>query len=255
MLPAHKVAAVVGVLFLLFHFSIASAIVVRQSGIRFLIVGDSISHGTEGDYTWRYRLWQWLRANNVNFDFVGPWTGTFDPAEPLPPQPPLLQGEPEPAQVDHVTGGYALDIDPAFDRNHFTHSGRQVAQVKDRIAAIVSQYSPDYVLIELGFNDLGWLVSGAEGLLTNMKTLIDNARGAKSNIKFAIANVPYRTRIGAREDLIVKTDVYNDLLANAIPQWNTANSPIELVRFRENYRCMSLLFSERNATVANISTR
>lgn len=26
---------------------------------RMLIVGDSITHGQDGDFTWRYRLWQW----------------------------------------------------------------------------------------------------------------------------------------------------------------------------------------------------
>ncbi|KAF2255435.1 hypothetical protein BU26DRAFT_448876, partial [Trematosphaeria pertusa] len=202
-----------------------------------MIVGDSISHGSEGDYTWRYRLWQWLRASNVAFDFVGPWTGTFEPPEPLPPQPPLLQGEVAPPTPDHVSGGYALDVDPAFDKDHFCHSGRQAAQMKNTIAAQVATYQPDYVLVELGFNDLGWFISGPDGLLSDMKTLIDNARGAKGNIKFAVANVPYRTRIGGREDLPIITDEYNSMLDSAIPSWSTSNSPIKLVLFRENYSC------------------
>lgn len=209
------------------------------SAARIMIVGDSITHGSEGDYTWRYRLWQWLRNNNVNFEFVGPWQGTFQPNEPLPPQPPLFQGAPTPVQADHVTGGYALDIDAAFDKDHFSHSGRQADQVKNTINAMVSQYQPDYLLVELGFNDIGWFISDAAGLLRNMKTLIDNARAAKPDLRFAVANVPYRTRIGGREDLVLNTDIYNGLLANAIPGWSTAQSPIELVYFRENYSCMS----------------
>lgn len=43
--------------------------------IKVMFVGDSITHGHEGDYTWRYRMWEWFRANNISFDFVGPYTG------------------------------------------------------------------------------------------------------------------------------------------------------------------------------------
>ncbi|KAH7349089.1 fibronectin type III domain-containing protein [Pyrenochaeta sp. MPI-SDFR-AT-0127] len=217
--------------------SLASTIAVRQNGLKFLIVGDSISHGAEGDYTWRYRLWQWLRANNIGFEFVGPWRGTFTPAEPIAPQPPLLQGQSQPQTPDQVNGGYALDVDAGFDKDHFCHSGRQVAQVKNTIAAQVAAYQPDYVLIELGFNDLGWFINGPDGLLSDMKQLINNARNAKGNIKFAIANVPQRTRINGRQDLIDMTIDYNSKLATAIPGWSTTNSPIKLVKFSENYAC------------------
>lgn len=42
---------------------------------KLMFVGDSITHGQEGDYTWRYRLWEWLKDSNVHFQFVGPYTG------------------------------------------------------------------------------------------------------------------------------------------------------------------------------------
>ncbi|CAM1508852.1 Fc.00g025910.m01.CDS01 [Cosmosporella sp. VM-42] len=202
-----------------------------------MIVGDSISQGGEGDYTWRYRLWQWLHDENIDFDFVGPSTGTYEPDESLQLKPPSTEEELEIPPAERLNGGYAKDIDPNFDMDHFSLAGRQVIQVKDSIGAIVAKYKPDYVLVELGFNDLGWFASGPEGLLQNMKTLIDSARGAKSDIKFAIANVPHRTMIGGREDLINNTDIYNDLLAEVVPDWDSEESPMELVHFRENYRC------------------
>ncbi|KAH8901592.1 hypothetical protein GQ53DRAFT_815051 [Thozetella sp. PMI_491] len=43
---------------------------------RLMIVGDSISQGWEGSYTWRYRLWQWIQENSVDAIFVGPYNGT-----------------------------------------------------------------------------------------------------------------------------------------------------------------------------------
>ncbi len=30
--------------------------------MRLLLVGDSVTHGSTGDWTWRYRLWHHLRA-------------------------------------------------------------------------------------------------------------------------------------------------------------------------------------------------
>ena len=41
--------------------------------LKIMICGDSMSHGEEGDHTWRYRLWEWLRddAPQVQASFVG----------------------------------------------------------------------------------------------------------------------------------------------------------------------------------------
>jgi hypothetical protein len=58
-----------------------------------MIVGDSITHGAEGDFTWRYRLAKWLEAEDVKFEFKGPYIGTHPPAEPHAPQPPRLVNE------------------------------------------------------------------------------------------------------------------------------------------------------------------
>ena len=37
----------------------------QVGALRVMVVGDSISHGYEGYYTWRYRLWDWARSNKV----------------------------------------------------------------------------------------------------------------------------------------------------------------------------------------------
>lgn len=34
--------------------------------IRVMIVGDSITQGREGDWTWRYRLWQWFDDQGID---------------------------------------------------------------------------------------------------------------------------------------------------------------------------------------------
>lgn len=192
--------------------------------------------------TWRYRLWQWLRSNDINFRFVGPYRGTHKPTPPSTPQAPSPEEQPE---AWSSNGSYAPGVDSSFiSTRHFCQWGYQTAQAKDTIAAQVFAFQPDYLLVVLGFNDLGWFVSGPDELLSDMKNLVDNARGVKSNVKFAIADVPHRTRLDGRQDLIDGTEKYNGKLAEAIHEWSTEDSPVRLVGFCENYDCRSrVLFS------------
>jgi lysophospholipase L1-like esterase len=208
--------------------------------IKVMVVGDSMTQGAEGDWTWRYRLWEWFHDHGVKVDFVGPYTGTHSPDVAGPPVAPPVAGEPVPAPAPpSVNGGYATGSwpPPLFDSDHFAVWGRQAAQDKDLIYDQVAQFKPDYLLVGLGFNDMGWFVSGPEGTLGSIKTLVDRARAAKPDIKFALANVPQRTRIGGREDLPVNTTSYNDMLKNAIPSWSTPTSPVALVDWAGNYGC------------------
>jgi hypothetical protein len=203
-----------------------------------MIAGDSISQGLEGDWTWRYRLWQWFQAQNIDVDFVGPFSGTKPPAAPAPPSVPPLQGSPTPPPPLRPTGRYAVGVDPAFNGASFAMWGRQVAQDAPVIEDQVAMYHPDMLLVELGFNDLGWFVTDPAGTLANMATLVNHARAANPNLKFAIANVPQRTLLGsANPDLPAKTDTYDQILATAIPTWSTSNSPVALVNFRDSYSC------------------
>ncbi|MFI5899116.1 phosphatidylinositol-specific phospholipase C domain-containing protein [Streptomyces cyaneofuscatus] len=202
-----------------------------------MVVGDSMSQGHEGDYTWRYRLWQWFRDQRIAVDFVGPYSGTKPQDTPSAPQPPRLQGEPEPAPgPPRTSGAYAKDAQD-FDSDHFAVWGRQAAQDKSLIKEQVTKYQPDLLLVGLGFNDMGWFVSDADGTLASMKKLVDEARAAKPNLKFAVANVPQRTKIGGRDDLITKTTAYNKALAEAIPGWHSSSSPVKLVDWAGAYDC------------------
>jgi hypothetical protein len=116
-----------------------------------------------------------------------------------------------------TTGGYAAGVDANFDSDHFGAWGRQLQQDAILIRGLVQTYQPDYLLVMLGFNDVGWFISDAEGTFQNMQTFINEARVAKSDIKMALANIPQRAFIGGRSDLPIKTDVYNQILAAEIP--------------------------------------
>jgi hypothetical protein len=87
----------------------------------------------------------------------------------------------------------------------------------------------------LGFNDMGWFYSDAPGTIDSVDTFVANARAANPNVNIALANVPQRSFIGGREDLVENTEIYNQLLPEYIADWTTEQSPIYLVELEENY--------------------
>ena len=136
------------------------------------------------------------------------------------------------------SGGYHDGVTPGWGSKHFSLWGQNAAQVKALIKPEVVKYKPDYLFLELGFNDIGWFVSDPAGTLSSMHSIVTNARAANPNIHFAIANVPQRTPLGdINADLPERTTKYNKMLAKAIPEWSTAASKIQLVKLQENYEC------------------
>lgn len=209
----------------------------RDAALRVMIVGDSMTQGQEGDYTWRYRIWEWFASQGVAVDFVGPYTGTVQPDSPSAPALPPLYGSKAVPGQPKTSGGYAAGVPSSFDRDHFAVWGRAAAVDKGLIYDVLSAHSAELMLLMLGFNDMGWFYSDAAGTLDSIHTLVTNARAVNPNLKFAIANVPQRSFIGGRDDLPISTNIYNALLRNAIPTWSTADSPIHLVELQENYDC------------------
>ena len=103
---------------------------------RVLIVGDSVTQGRAGDYTWRYRLWKALQARRTAVDFVGPRTELAD--------------------------GAADYADPDFDRDHAARWGAMITsqgwwvsgEPEDVTRDVVRTYEPDVVIEDLGVNNL-----------------------------------------------------------------------------------------------------
>jgi hypothetical protein len=62
------------------------------SEFKAMIVGDSITQGFEGDWTWRFRLDTWVFSSGLSTNLVGPWVGTHTNAEGSDPKPPRLIG-------------------------------------------------------------------------------------------------------------------------------------------------------------------
>ncbi|KAF2207741.1 carbohydrate esterase family 3 protein, partial [Cercospora zeae-maydis SCOH1-5] len=208
--------------------------------LRMMFVGDSITHGFEADYTWRFRLWEWLKATDVPFTFVGPYTGVCGPMAAHPPRPPRLMELPPPGPEDNddfprIEWGYAKDVPSDFDAHHFATSGERADRVKELIHARVEEYRPEMLLILLGFNDLSWGGAQPEVLLENIKTIVDVARASNANTKFIIGNVVHE-QFGS-PDLDARTSAYNELLNSTYPSWSTAASPVHYADVAAAYTC------------------
>jgi len=146
--------------------------------VRILVVGDSMTQGSSGDWTWRYRLSKHLTGAGVQVDFVGPRTDLFD----------NIAGE----LGDH---SYA---DTGFDQDHAAKWGLSLALLAAEpptgigwtIEELVSTYHPDVVLELLGVNDLTFLGGQPAGVADDLRDLVEDARSADPQVDVVLCHVP-----------------------------------------------------------------
>ena len=137
--------------------------------VRILVVGDSITQGSSGDWTWRYRLARHLAAAGVAFDLVGPRTDLYD----------------------NVAGEFGSQayLDPAFDRDHAARWGMLLGDMDVSISELVTTYQPDVVLTLLGDNDLSAGATPAE-VGAMLSSYVGAARAAKSGVDVVLGEDP-----------------------------------------------------------------
>ncbi len=185
---------------------------------KIMIVGSSTSHGSAGDYTWRYRLWKHFEGASVPVDFVGPSNDLYN-----------------------GSNAYA---DPNFDRDHASQWGKFVGTfgffppgAKDTIAGDVAAHQPDYVILMLGLNDLAWFTSRDPQLVAaDMKTTIDQARGARAGVRLVLVAVqPIRQEL-TDATLAGRIADFNTRLSTLASVESTPQSPIAYVPRAPGYQ-------------------
>ncbi|MGV9773872.1 GDSL-type esterase/lipase family protein [Streptosporangium sp. NPDC003464] len=217
-----------------------------------MIVGDSISHGLEGDYTWRYRLSRNFDKHDFPVRFVGPGRGT----SVLPPSRPgdrpagsagaacaACAAEAAEMACTACAAGAACTAcaaDPVHNgryrpgigfggSRHHARWGRRLHEAKDDIRETVAAHAPGYLMVELGFNDLAWGVSGPDRLRADVETFVRRAREADPDIQFLIANVVHRTPLDSSPGLPDIITSYNEALPATLAAMSTARSRVVLV--------------------------
>ena len=180
----------------------------RGSSPRIMIVGDSITQGSSGDYTWQYWLYEHLKADGISPRMVGPdhWLH------------------------NNVTGGndevsYA---NPDFGHANDTIWGMTLAREKTAIGPAVKTYRPGYLLVLLGLDDLFWFGTSQPTMAANLVTFIASARSAEPNIKIAFGLIPPDIHTKTNPRFAANVVTYNAAIVSTVARLTTAQSPIAL---------------------------
>jgi lysophospholipase L1-like esterase len=178
--------------------------------VRAMIVGDSISHGSAGDFTWRYRFYQHETVTaGVSLDLVGPSSDLYDNV----------------ASARNDDHSYA---DAGFDQDHDAVWGRQLGAAADDIADAVGDHQPDYLLVLLGINDLSWGAADPAGNEASLRRFIANARAAEPDIRMVFSTLLPNQRMTTDAGYAAAVADYNARLASTVAELTTAASPLIL---------------------------
>ena len=175
--------------------------------VRILLLGDSMTQGSAGDWTWRYRLWNHLTEHDVLVDFVGYRTDLRD-------------------EIGHTFGNQDY-VDPAFDRDHAARWGMKLGALDVPVADLVEDYQPDVLVTMLGDNDL---TAGASAQETAdlLEGLVAAARTADPGLDIVLATDP-------RPTYQQHANAYNDLVRAMVADLDTPASPVALADAAAGY--------------------
>ncbi|MFI9822825.1 GDSL-type esterase/lipase family protein [Streptomyces sp. NPDC052013] len=183
--------------------------------LRFMPVGDSMTIGSAGEHTWRYRLWQHLcGAYGGPFTFVGPRETLRDPSTDAP-----------------TSSAYA---DPDFPRGHLAGWGEGWCHMAPLIGEAVRSCRADVLLVSLGLIDLGFYTN-AEQTAANVRTFVTEARAARRGVRMVL--MPVIPNIRAQQDAPFAEQVteFNERLAKTAADLDTPASPLLLATPSPSY--------------------
>jgi lysophospholipase L1-like esterase len=142
---------------------------------RLMLAGDSITQGSSGDYTWRYRLWRKLDVTAPgDVVFVGTRTDLYD----------TVNGR-------HGSGHYA---DLSFGgRAHTALWGTTYNAQKALVADQVTSSGANTLVVLLGLNDIAWLGRTPAQVVSDLDAYVAAARAADAGIDIVLGEAlkPY----------------------------------------------------------------
>ncbi|MFB6808369.1 GDSL-type esterase/lipase family protein [Streptomyces sp. NPDC056387] len=186
--------------------------------MRFMFVGDSMTIGRAGDYTWRYRMWQHLEATfDGPYRIVGPRCELFD------------TGANEPVSHAYADPGF-----PAHARRHLAGWGEGWQHMAPLIGSAVRSGQADVLLVSLGLIDLGFYTA-ADETAANARRFIAEARAARPGIRMVLLPVIPNVRAESDAPFAAEVSRFNELLAKAVADLSTEASPILLAARPDAY--------------------
>lgn len=167
-----------------------------------MVVGDSISQGRSGDFTWRYHF---SRELALSVQMVGPRNDLY---------------------AGDGTFGSHRYADPHFDSDHDAQWGQAVFQAVQHIRADVRTEQPDYLVVLLGINDLHRYERSADQAVASLHTFIDEARGGRAKLPIVLGTLLPSRRAAHDPEFAGRVDAYNAAVRRAGVELSTAESPI-----------------------------
>lgn len=184
---------------------------------RVLIVGDSVTQGYRGDFTWRYFAWRGLDEAGASVDFVGSRTGPFFV-------------HPDGAWDWNYLGDDAY-ADPDFDQDHSAFYGGRLGSdgnlFYEPIADQVDAQRPDLIVSLWGINDLAHRDDGPEDLISTYRRWVHEARTVDPHVDFVVGQLPY--------DWIDEVPEFNRLLVELAEDLSTPTSTVLVAQMDEPY--------------------
>ncbi|WP_405389322.1 GDSL-type esterase/lipase family protein [Streptomyces sp. NBC_01102] len=187
--------------------------------MRFLFVGDSMTIGRTGDFTWRYRMWQHLEATfgEGGYAITGPRTELYDTGANAP--------------LCHTYGDPAF---PAPARRHLAGWGEGWLHMAPVIADTVTATRADILLVSLGLIDLGFYTD-SEQTARNARAFIAAARSANPHVKMVLLPVIPNIRAESDAPFADECARFNTLLAKAVTDLDDPRSPLLLASHPTGY--------------------
>lgn len=232
--------------------------------VRVMLAGDSMTHGADGDSTWRFHLWNHLDPYVEGLDFVGPYTAPATQDEIIPPE--LFGGDAdegadsdeggeeggdrdgsEPGDrpgtgAEESPGGGSADgtrpdedsgvpadgvayRDPDFDQDHNARWGRTLADAAGTIKDDVATHQPDVLCVMIGINDLLYPIT-AEEMELRLRAYVNGARDANPQIRILFAEALPIALADQDEGFALRVYVYNELVRSVAADLTTGRSPV-----------------------------
>ncbi|OLT26797.1 GDSL family lipase [Nocardiopsis sp. CNR-923] len=202
---------------------------------RVMIAGDSMTQGANGDWTWRYRLWNHLAPHVEGLDFVGPYTApaTRDMMFPVPTAEDAATDAPEEPTTPSATAWPGADGDPAtveyrdpsFDQDHNALWGRTLLDATGSIEEEVRAHQPDVLCVMIGVNDLLWPVE-TEEMEQRLRDYVEAARRGNPNLRVVIGEALPIALAETDEGFALRVYAYNEVVRAVAADLTTDASPV-----------------------------
>ncbi|QCX27331.1 SGNH/GDSL hydrolase family protein [Nocardioides jishulii] len=171
-----------------------------------MVVGDSVSQASVGDYSWRYFASRHLTAVGAGVDFVGART------------------------TPHVPAGQtwaARYSDDDFDRDHTAMWGDSFYYPNQDHWSPMVAARPEVVVLALGTNDFGVWKRKAADVVASARTWVTVARSVVHSAEFVLVEIPWVTH--------KRVKTYNASLQKVAAELSTAESRVVVARTSKGY--------------------